>query len=314
MAAAARRLRNTTQLLVGDFSPSHLHCVCCAASFRMINPHMKVLVLLRDPVARAVSRFVEFKRPHLHRWSAHGQLQNHTFVSYVEAELALLRGCLATARRFQPAAPRSGPAGASSSPRGWGAGWDMGQWMEAQCYAHNNILGWSVYAPFLENYAAQFGWRQMKVLYTPDMLAAPNVTLRAVEDFLGAPRVRLHPNDKLDGLFNTRECYHSTCMRKRPEVQPLTAAIGDVAGGITESDVVSADDVGALNLTAAAAAGGAGASSSASAFGRAVAALRQFYAPHVQQLFTWADQGVIPQPPPAWRAVYGLPPQQQPAG
>jgi hypothetical protein len=46
----------------------------------------------------------------------------------------------------------------------------------------------------------------MKVLYTPDLLASPLATLRAVEDFLGAPRVRLHPGDQLDDLFNTREC------------------------------------------------------------------------------------------------------------
>ena len=45
--------------------------------------------------------------------------------------------------------------------------------------------------------------------------------------------------------------------------------------------------------------------SSDSPFGRAVTALRQFYAPHMQQLFRWADQGVIPQPPQAWTDAYG---------
>jgi hypothetical protein len=41
-----------------------------------------------------------------------------------------------------------------------------------------------------------------------------------------------------------------------------------------------------------------------------VALLRAFYAPHMQQLFGLADQGAIPQPPAAWRALYGL--TQQP--
>ncbi|KAG2430322.1 hypothetical protein HYH02_013799 [Chlamydomonas schloesseri] len=331
MTAAARRLRNTTNLLVGDFSPTHLHCICCAASFRMINPHMKVLALLRDPVSRAISRFTELKRPHTERWSAHIELKNYTFVSYVEAELPPLRTCVATARRFQGRAVGP-PGGVGVAPRGWGAGWDMGQWMEAQCYARNNVLGWSVYAPLLENYAAHFGWRQMKVLYTPDLLASPLATLRAVEDFLGAPRAKLPAavtaaGDPLGGFFHTRECYHNTCLKKRHEVRPLTAAMGtDVAGGaITPEDAAAADDLvpgaataagaGAAGAVAAAAGGGGSSSSSSSStpFGRAVAALRAFYAPHVQQLLDLADQGVIAQPPAAWRAAYGLA-QRQPAG
>ncbi|KAG2424208.1 hypothetical protein HXX76_014740 [Chlamydomonas incerta] len=336
LTTIARRRRNTTNLQVGDFSPTHLHCLCCAASLRMINRNMKVVVLLRDPVARAVSKFFQLKQPHSRWWPEQQALENHTFVSYVEAELAVMRRCSDTARRFRSSAsPRSRllAAAGAAMPRGWGAGWDMGQWMEAQCYARSSILGWSVYAPFLENYAAQFGWRQMKVLYTPDMLAAPNVTLRAVEDFLGAPRVRLHPMDKLDFLFNTRECHFYTCPRKRGRLKPLAEALGAHAGGgasggggLSAADAALVDDMGlesgGLGSTSSSTSSGNGngastsssASSSASPFGQAVAALRQFYAPHVQQLFTWADQGVIPQPPPAWRAVYGLPQQQQPAG
>lgn len=51
---------------------------------------------------------------------------------------------------------------------------------------------------------------QIKVLYTHDLLTSPGATLRAVEDFLGAPRARLDPNDKLDTLVYTRDCYVSS--------------------------------------------------------------------------------------------------------
>ncbi|PNW89026.1 hypothetical protein CHLRE_01g055316v5 [Chlamydomonas reinhardtii] len=76
------------------------------------------------------------------------------------------------------------------------------------------------------------GGAEIKLLYTPDLLASPNATLRAVDDFLGAPRARLDPNDKMDGMYNTRDCYDVSCSRRRPDVRPLTAAAGDVAGGI----------------------------------------------------------------------------------
>ncbi|KAG2424194.1 hypothetical protein HXX76_014727 [Chlamydomonas incerta] len=331
LTAAARRRRNSTNLQVGDFSPTHFHCLCCAASLRMANPSMKVVVLLRDPVARALSKFLELKQQrHLSSFYMDAlEIYSYTFVSYVEAELAVMRRCSDTARRFRSSAsPRSRllaaagrrPRGAAM-PRGWGAGWDMGQWMEAQCYARSSILGWSMYDVFLENYAAQFGWRQMKVVYTHDLLTAPNDTLHAVEDFLGAPRARLHPNDKLDDLVNTRDCYSEACSRKRRQLRPYTEALGARAGGATAlGDNALVDDLwdpaaavaagGAATASAAAAStgssssGASGGAAGTSPFGQAVAALRQLYAPHMQQLFTWADQGVIPQPPQAWRAAY----------
>eukprot|EP00198_Chlamydomonas_reinhardtii_P010847 XP_001700184.1 predicted protein [Chlamydomonas reinhardtii] len=274
LTAAARRQQRRhgattviTPQLVGDFSPTHLTCICCAASLRMANPSMKVLVLLRDPVSRALSRFLEFKtQRHLADYYPDAlELSSHTFVSYVEAELAHMRRCTDTARRFRA------PASSSS------------------------ILGWSAYDIFLENYAAQFGWRQIKVLYTHDLLTSPGATLRAVEDFLGAPRARLDPNDKLDTLVYTRDCYSDNCPKRRRELRPLTESAAAGVGGAAGADAAAGS--GGSDATAA----GTGSTISRSPFGRAVTALRQFYAPHMQQLFRWADQGVIPQPPQAWR-------------
>lgn len=57
-----------------------------------------------------------------------------------------MRRCTDTARRFRaPASSSSGGGGmlgaaaaGAAMPRGWGAGWDLGQWMEAQCYARSS--------------------------------------------------------------------------------------------------------------------------------------------------------------------------------
>ena len=115
------------------------------------------------------------------------------------------------------------------------------------------------------------------------------------------------------------------CPKRRRELRPLTEVLlgaGAGGGAMSPGDNALADDLweqsaaagvgGAAGADAAAGSGGSdataagtGSTISRSPFGRAVTALRQFYAPHMQQLFRWADQGVIPQPPQAWRDAYG---------
>ncbi|GFR45381.1 hypothetical protein Agub_g6758, partial [Astrephomene gubernaculifera] len=47
------------QLRVGDWSTSHLSCLCCPLSLKSLNPKMKLIVVLRDPIQRFISRFHE---------------------------------------------------------------------------------------------------------------------------------------------------------------------------------------------------------------------------------------------------------------
>jgi hypothetical protein len=47
------------RMLTGEFSASYLSCTCCPSAFKTMNPNLKMVVLLREPIARLVSRFTE---------------------------------------------------------------------------------------------------------------------------------------------------------------------------------------------------------------------------------------------------------------
>ncbi|KXZ45415.1 hypothetical protein GPECTOR_55g321 [Gonium pectorale] len=57
MGAAA-----ASNVLVGDWSATHFSCICCPMVFKTLNPKMKLMVMLRDPIQRVLSRFLEQKR------------------------------------------------------------------------------------------------------------------------------------------------------------------------------------------------------------------------------------------------------------
>ncbi|PNH05695.1 hypothetical protein TSOC_007996, partial [Tetrabaena socialis] len=248
---------------------------CCPVALKMVNPGIKIMVVLRDPMQRALSRFVEQKRQPL--FPQHKLVANHTFVSYVEEELASLQACLARAAPYRRPGGAERPAAeggaAPAVPVGWGAGMDLGQWMEMQCYSRHTIFGWSVYDIFLGNYLAHFPPSQLLVLYTEELAETPMETLRRAEAFLGA---QPHPYDTaaVTKIYNSRECYHWKCARARSDVRPL-AALG---AGILPDDA---------------------------AFAAAVARLTAFFRPSMRRLFQWADEGRIRPVPAAWRATYG---------
>ncbi|GFR46220.1 hypothetical protein Agub_g7763 [Astrephomene gubernaculifera] len=341
------------KLLVGDWSTTYLSCLCCPLSLKTLNPKMKLIAVLRDPVQRAVSRFLEQQRSrHL---PFHKLVANHTFASFVASSLADLRACLARAAPLSlaaaPAAAAAGPgalgssltgsqqqqqqaggaqerasdpaaalqaAGAAAEAagvfRGWGAGWGLGRWMEAQCFARNNILGYSAYDIFLENYLAHFPRQQLLVLYTEDLAHRPTATFRSLEAHLGLPAWQY--DSGLTALaYNTRECYGWKCSRKNGTLRShydLTrqGAASTAAGGSSSANSrsisSSLDDhhTGNAGTREDSGSGSSSTSRATAEFNHAVSQLVAFYRPHVQRLLRWADAGVIAQPPEAWRTTY----------
>ncbi|EFJ43994.1 hypothetical protein VOLCADRAFT_95855 [Volvox carteri f. nagariensis] len=344
--ASAVLQQDRARVLVGDWSATHLSCLCCPLVFKTMNPKIKLLAVLRDPVSRVLSRFMEQKA--LKFGACHAEVVNETFQSYVAKELDKLECCRKLAARYtggNGGTQRGQPAvayGAATTREqqqqqrpaaGWGGGMDLGNWMAAQCAAKSNILGWSVYDVFLENYLAHFPQEQLLVLYTDELAADPLAVLRKVEGFLGAEP----GNYSAEGLalvYNSRGCYSWQCARKKGEVRWLTpsgamsrSTSSSARGGASSNDGTVG---GARGGGAAALRGGAGASGGSydgdidpqgqqqheqqpaflpdgdSPFGHAVARLVDFYRPHMQRLFAWADQGLIAPPPAAWRSRYDV--------
>ncbi|GFR48277.1 hypothetical protein Agub_g10052 [Astrephomene gubernaculifera] len=94
-----RRARNRTlDLRVGDWSATHLSCICCPVVLKTINPKLKIIVLLRDPIQRALSRFLE-QRERV-KGPLHNETANHTFASFVELDLRTVQECLNTASPY----------------------------------------------------------------------------------------------------------------------------------------------------------------------------------------------------------------------
>eukprot|EP00899_Mesostigma_viride_P029156 jgi/Mesvir1/9425/Mv01524-RA.1 len=50
--------------VLGDFNANNMGCVCCAEVFHDLNPRAKILVMLRAPVQRSYSRYLEQSMVH----------------------------------------------------------------------------------------------------------------------------------------------------------------------------------------------------------------------------------------------------------
>ncbi|GIL51860.1 hypothetical protein Vafri_7772 [Volvox africanus] len=263
---------------VSNTCPGSAHWLTC-----------QIIILLRDPVQRALSRFVEQKRSI--RMPFHKTVENLTFPEFVKLEVAALKGCVTRAASLQQPRPQL-PAGPTQSTRGqqravgeeplvgWGLGLDIVRWMEMQCYSRSNIIGWSVYDVFLENYLAHFPKEQVLVLYTDDLSTQPLESFQRVEAFLGAPP-HLYDNSVLDLVFNSNDCYHWRCARKKGDVSNQTSLLA-----------VNSEE------------GHQQQPSRNGPFTQAVSRLVDLYRPHVRRLFSWAEQGRIAPPPERWKRLY----------
>ncbi|GIL89327.1 hypothetical protein Vretimale_18658 [Volvox reticuliferus] len=287
--AAVQRLKlNRTDMLIGDWSATHFSCPCCPAAFKSLNANLKIIVVLRDPVQRALSRFVEQKRSI--KMPLHKTVENFTFPEFVQLEVAALEACVARAASMEQPRPPSPTVPALSAQGlrgpvdaeplvGWGAGLDIRRWMEMQCYSRSNIIGWSIYDVFLENYLAYFPKEQVLVLYTDDLWTQPLQLFERVEAFLGAPPHR-YDSAVVNLVFNSHDCYHWRCARKKGDIKSILLAASSEEGPQQQL-------------------------SRNGPFAQAVSRLVDLYRPHVTRLFSWAEQGRIASPPDRWKQLYG---------
>ncbi|KAG2487034.1 hypothetical protein HYH03_014280 [Edaphochlamys debaryana] len=214
-------------VLVGDWSATHLSCPCCPEALKKVNPGLKIVVLLRDPIERARSRFREqigLKRlGQAMKWAAQPDpkamgydrkdlggaplpplplgpnASAPSFAAYVAARLPLLEACLGRAQGY-------GGGGA----RGGG---DLLDELTMQCLMWDHILGFSVYDTFLSNYWRSFSPKQARgpkrlssvlVSYTSDLARDPLRVVRAVEAHIGTPR-HAYSRGQLRVAYNSHE-------------------------------------------------------------------------------------------------------------
>jgi len=140
--------------LTGEFSGTLFECQCCAPKMRAILPQAKMIVMLREPMNRAESRFRESVR------RDNPVVKDLTWSAYRDTQLPKLQACLEK-------------AGQNISER-------------TRCASRDNIFGWSLYDDFLQNWMTQgYSSANFHILYLDDWSRDPLSQMRSVETFLG---------------------------------------------------------------------------------------------------------------------------------
>jgi len=137
----------------GEWSATYFHCPCCPSAIHALMPKLKMIVSLRQPIQRAVSRFVE---QHTEFHAVAGTDTN--FDNYVNTHLPQLQSCLQQAN---------------------------GDQAKTACLGKDNVLGLSVYDAPLRNWLAVYPKQQMLVTYLDQLGTNPQAEMRKIETHLG---------------------------------------------------------------------------------------------------------------------------------
>eukprot|EP00798_Chlamydomonas_sp_ICE-L_P022848 gene22848-30022_t len=173
--------------LIGDHTAVLISCHCCAELYYRMNPKAKVIAVLRDPVARSLSRFTELSKfgmktdlPALFPLAnRHPNLGSYSMVA-VQA----IKDCLKDIDETPPTLPI------------------IREMMRFRCMQTSNIVGYSVYSVFLRRWLEFFSPEQLLVIYTSEMERDPLETMRKVEEHLGVPQ-HAYPPEVIGTKFNT---------------------------------------------------------------------------------------------------------------
>jgi hypothetical protein len=160
------KLTRGLEVVTGEGSPYYLAHPHAPHRIAEALPHVKLIALLRDPVARAYS--------HYHHEVARG-FEDLSFEEAIDQEPRRLAGELEK-MRVDPA-------------------------YNSFSYQHHTYLTRGRYAEHLEVWYSLFPKEQMLVLRSEDLWADPDGTYRKVLDFLGVPPISL----RAYGRFNPRQ-------------------------------------------------------------------------------------------------------------
>eukprot|EP00798_Chlamydomonas_sp_ICE-L_P011220 gene11220-18848_t len=154
---------------------------------------MKIIAILRNPVKRSLSRFVE-----QYNWPYPADLgflnkvvqQYNSFEDYAKEDIQSMRTCLQEIDAVEGEEHHQ----------------QLRDALEYQCLARSNIVGWSAYSVFLKKWMESFPKEQFLVLYTSELEGDPEATMRKVEKFLGIEEHK-YPDELLYTKFNTQGKY-----------------------------------------------------------------------------------------------------------
>jgi len=149
----AKKLMQVHSKSAGEWSATYFHCPCCPQALHHFMPRLKMIVSLRQPIQRAMSRFVE-QHTEFHVVPETGG----TFDTYVRTHLPELKRCLNNAK---------------------------GPQAKTTCLGKDNVLGLSVYDAPLKNWLKTFPKEQFLVTYLDQLDDNPGAEMKRIETHLG---------------------------------------------------------------------------------------------------------------------------------
>lgn len=159
--------RELGDVVTGDWSDTYFNCACCASTMKRLMPNLRPIVVLRDPVGRAMARYVEENHPHGTPVEASGlsacalKENGYTWGATAKKTKEYLEQCVKEAD-----------------------GADSGT-LTRECLDFHSVLGWSMYAEYLEVWLEEFP--NLLVIYTDDIEENPTEVAKEVETYLGLP-------------------------------------------------------------------------------------------------------------------------------
>jgi len=157
--------------ITGEFSATYFECVCCPQQFKTFLPNTRLVVQLREPFSRAVSRFKE-------QIAFHNKDVGSNWAAFKIPRFEQLKACLANADTAET---------------------------RAICAVTDNIFGWSLHSVFLQQFIdAGYNSQNLQVLYLDGLAEDGNEHMAKIEHFLSLPP---HQYDKVDTLYNAHDHY-----------------------------------------------------------------------------------------------------------
>ncbi|MDJ0518700.1 MAG: tetratricopeptide repeat protein, partial [Trichodesmium sp. MO_231.B1] len=157
---------NSQNFITGEATPNYLEYYQSAKRIYSVFPNIKLLVILRNPVDRAVSQY--------HHW-VRIKREERSFEKAIDAELEMLL---------------KNP----NQPQG-----DRNYWQQQP--GNYNYIGRGVYVEFIKKWMEIFPREQFIILKGEDLYEQPITTMKQVFYFLGLPEHQLQKYRKLNAGY-----------------------------------------------------------------------------------------------------------------